>query len=441
MAMTAAETTSRRTYRCGTLIDGTGALPQHDVALVVEGGLIASIGPWARHADEHEGQVYDASDATVMPGIIDAHTHLCGASRTIPGASTVPDRLDIAAWGMVACVSAITSGITTVVDVGSPDGLALRVGSLVASGMAVGPLVIAAGRAVTTTAGHGAEIGIAADTADQVVSAVRGCVGAGAGVIKLMVTGGTDDATPTNRRRAQYTEEQLAAGIADAHRLNRRVVGHANATEGISLAVRAGIDIVAHCNWLGREPGTVEIDGHTVQLMIEQDTHIDLNIEGALRDLAATDGTVINWPYSEPLPTTRWELLAPLRRLGVKLHLTSDAYGPAIASFPHSLCAVRERWGLPAEEIVWLATGSPAEALGIQDQRGMLVAGAAADIVVLGGNLQADPRAILSPVLVVRDGVEIVADGRVTPSAAAQSGADEAAAQQARLKLRFANLT
>lgn len=427
-------------YRCGVLIDGTGAPAAEGVAVTVQNGIITAIEPWTETMINSPVEVIDFSDCTVMPGIIDAHTHLCDASDGIPGVNGPPDDVAVVSWGLAASVSAVMAGITTVADLGSPSGLAVRVANLVKSGLARGPLIIAAGPAITTTAGHGTNIGAVADTADEVVRAVRRCVASGSDIIKLMVTGGADDETPTNRRRAQYTEEQLTAGIADAHRLGKKVVGHANGTEGIRRAVTAGIDMVAHCNWLGETSGTIDLDEKTIDMMRERGTRIDLNIQGATRDLITSDGTVLHWPFPDPLPTTRWELLAPLRRQGIKVHLTSDAYGPAIGSFTASLVLFSLRWPMRAEELVSIVTGEPAAALGIREQRGTIEVGSAADLIVVSGDLRKDFQEILRPLRVIRDGVVLSADGYLVPSPVSMSGGEEAESQQMRMERKFVDL-
>lgn len=423
--------TDRTVLRCGTLIDGSGVAARRDVALVVEGARIAALEPWdERTTTTHEPEPHrDLRRHTVVPGLIDAHAHLClGAAGSAGWARAAADPVGIVAWGLAAGIAALRTGITTVVDVGSPQGLALRAARLIDAGLAAGPQVLAAGPAITTTAGHGAEFGVAADSASELVGAVRGAVADGADLIKIMVTGGAVDPW-TNRRRAQYTEEQLRAGIEDAHRLGRKVVGHANATEGITRGVRAGIDVIAHCNWLGTEPGTVRVELDTVDEMARRGTWVDLNIQGALRDLRETDGAVATWPGPGAVPSTRWELLRSLRDKGLRLYLTSDAFGPAIGGFAGSLAHARGRWDLSAEELIRLVSGAPAEALGMED-RGILAAGRLADLVVLDGDLVSDPGTLLRPLSVHRSGLEVVAHGRLSPPAAALGAGTEAAAQQ-----------
>lgn len=399
--------------------------------------------PWNDEVvrDRAAAELHDLRGDTVIPGLVDAHAHLCHGSPGSPSwLTTATDSVGVVAWGLAGCISALRAGITTVVDVGSPEGLALRLPKLIDAGIAVGPNVMAAGQAITTTAGHGTEIGATADSATQIVEAVRRCVGAGADIIKLMVTGGASDTTLTNRRRSQYTEEELVAGIDDAHRLGKVVVGHANATEGINRAVNAGIDIVAHCNWLGIEPATVVIDSKTVETMVSKGTWIDLNIQGAMRSLNDTDGSVVGWQFGGPPPATRWDLLQPLRQAGVGLYLTSDAYGSGVGSFTESLCRLRARWNLSAEEMISLVTEKPARALGIVNERGILSPGTVADFVVLQGDLRSNEQALMRPRAVFRGGIEVISDGCLTPPAVSVASGQEAASQQELLDIVFKKL-
>jgi len=429
-------------FRCGVLIDGSGGDALTDVAMDVRGGKVVAIEPWREGLEERTRpeRYVDLSECTVLPGLIDAHAHLClGAPSSSAWTRAATDDVGIVTWGAAAAAASLLTGVTTVVDVGSPGGLAIRLRGLLADGLAVGSRVLAAGSPITTTAGHGFEMGTFADNSAELVASVRRTVAAGADLIKIMVTGGATDPS-SNRRRAQYSEKQLSAAIGDAHRLGMRVVGHANATEGITRAVNAGIDIVAHCNWLGSEAGTLDLDTTTVQAMVLRKTFIDLNIQGALRDLAETDGVVTSWPYSTPQPTTRWELLQPLRAEGVPLYLTSDAFGPGVGTFTDSLTQLRSRWGLTAEELVSLVTSKPAHALGIASAYGLLAAGANADILVLPGDYRADVTALLRPRYVYVDGKLVVVDGRLKPPTASLSATTEQAAQQQLLDTVFQEL-
>ncbi len=419
--------------RCGTFIDGTGATAREDVAIEIDRGLIKTIGPWK---DRQEGldqaiTFRDLTRHTVIPGMIDGHTHIClGAPQSAGWASTGTDPIGVVVWGLASGAAALLSGVTTILDAGSQNGLALRVAALVDAGLAVGPRILAVGPAITTTAGHGSDFGTTANSAVEIVRAVRETVAAGADFIKIMVTGGA--ITPkSNRRRAQYSQVELEAAISDAHRLGKLVIGHANATEGITRAVHAGIDIVAHCNWLGTMPGTIEVDFDTVEAMVRQKVWIDLNIEGAFRKFETSDGVVVSKTDGGIAPSNRWELLKPLSERGVGLYLTSDGFGPNVGTFTSALCEARSSCDITAEELVSLVSAKPAQALGLDTEIGSLEVGKCADLVVLDGDLRSDPNALMRPTSVYRGGVEVVSRGMFRPSLIAlQAGAAGVAQQE-----------
>lgn len=429
----------RMLLRCGVLIDGTGAPAREDMAVVIEDGLVGAVTPWAARDQHSSDAVLDHSDATVVPGLVDGHTHLCwGSPQSRAWVDIGYDTAGVVAWGLSSCAAALAAGITTVVDCGSPSGLALTVRDLLRSGIATGPRVLAAAEAITTTAGHGADIGTPADDLVEIRTAVRRLVARSADLIKIMVTGGATD-PHTNRRRAQYSTDELRAAIDDAHRLGRPVVGHANATEGIVSAVLAGIDVVAHCNWLGPDPGTVVVDLPTVERMARNGVFVDLNIQGARRPLAETDGEPVGWLDGSPRPGCRWDLLEPLRRAGVRMYLTSDAFGPAIGSFPTQLGCAGSEWSLTAEELIRSVTSVPALAFGLSD-RGTIERGRAADVAAFRGDLRTDPSTLGRPAAVLQRGRLVAVSGMLSPPPLALAHAAQAQAQAGLLDEVFKEL-
>lgn len=425
--MPSAGRSTRTELRVGLLIDGSGSAPREDVAVVLDGTSIASVTAWPDRAPHRPDNVVDLRDATVTPGLIDAHAHLCWGSPTSTAWRSIGDTPDaLVAWGLASGAAALAAGITTVIDCGSPHGLALRVRNLIGAGVATGPQVLASGAAITTTGGHGEFIGTTADDETELRVAVRRLVAQGADLIKVMATGGATD-PHTNRRAAQYSEAELRVLTRDAHRLGRMVVGHANATAGISAAASAGVDVIAHCNWLGTEPGTVVVDFAAVDQMAAGGCYVDLNLQGARRSLLESDGRVLNWALPNQ-PGNRWELLAPLREKGIGIYLSSDAFGPAIGSFPADLASAAAEWGLPIEELVHRVTGLPAAAMRLTG-RGLVQPGHVADLVVYRGDLRNDPGAMATPSRVYRDGAVAAADGLLAPPGVARAHRTEASAQ------------
>ena len=246
------------------LVDGTGNEAQRSACVVIEEGRIAFVGTRqeldAAYSDRSGWDEIDGAGASLIPGLIDGHAHLTlenTSDTSYPGIHA--PREAIVLYTLQAAREAMAAGVTTLGDCGSIGDSLLYVRDAIDQGTVVGPRILAAGPSITTTAGHGHYLGIEelADNADQIKVAIRKLVFRGVDFIKIMATGGASD-PPTNRYRAQYSEEEMRVAVEDAHRLRKRIVAHVNPTEGIINSVRAGVDALAHCNWLGSEEGTVE---------------------------------------------------------------------------------------------------------------------------------------------------------------------------------------
>jgi imidazolonepropionase-like amidohydrolase len=399
--------------RAGRLIDGTGAPAREGAAVVVKGDCIAFVGleAEARQAFPDAEEV-DARDGTVIPGLIDGHCHVVWANRELdPRAPGYRDRLAI--WAAGAAQAALAVGITTIADCGAPEDSSLHLRDAIEAGHVVGSRVVACGPSLTTTAGHGDYLGIAAlaDNADELRTQTRRWIRAGIDFVKIMASGGSAD-PPSNRRRAQYSVDELAPAVADAHRLRKRVVAHCNATEGIRNAVEAGVDVIAHCNWLGCEEGVVEYDDAVARRMGAQGTMVDLN-GGGLGQLLPGEGTTRGWHVAE-LPKRRWDIIDHMRREhGVRVYLTTDAIGPKIAGLTNVLTRFARETGVGAVEVVQMATQLPAIGVGVADRVGTVEVGKLADLVVLGGDPIADPAAFGRARLVIKAGRVVAVEGRI----------------------------
>lgn len=182
--------------------------------------------------------------AFVVPGLIDCHVHFDLAAHAAP----------FLHWDRAPFVRSMTcfhngllalrAGITSVRDLGSVDGMTLDYARQVNSGELLGPRVVAAGRPITMTGGHCADYGRIANGPDDVRLAVREQLAAGAGVVKLMATGGIS--SPGNPGLPQLGVQELAAGIEEAHKAGVLVAAHAHAPQGITNAIAAGVDTIEH---------------------------------------------------------------------------------------------------------------------------------------------------------------------------------------------------
>jgi len=363
------------------LIDGTGGAAVENPMIVIKDDRIDSIQTDQGWKPPEAAEVVDASEQTVLPGFIDGHLHLAWGTAAKPGWNAVvgnKERLFL--WAVRSAERLLLDGITTARDCGGPGRIPFAIRDGIETGLVQGPRILIAGSVLTTTAGHCHFFGIEANNADQLRTGVRKMVQEGADFIKIMASGGT--LTPmSNRRRAQYSAEELTAAVEDAHRLNKRVAVHGNATEGIRNAVKAGVDSIAHCNWLGIEEGTIEFDESVVEQMAEKQIYIDLNMDAAISPLISRDGRAQDWGEK-----TRWDLMRIMQKAGVNIYLTTDGIGPSEGEFTDLLVRMVAEGKATAREVIPLVTRVPARALGIDDRVGTVTPGKIADLMLLNGN-------------------------------------------------------
>ncbi|HMI49482.1 MAG TPA: amidohydrolase family protein, partial [Gemmatimonadaceae bacterium] len=253
--------------RAARMIDGTGAPMVTNAVIVVTDDRIVAVGPAATVAVPAGARVVDLGDVTLLPGFIDAHTHITGRTLGDPMAdlAVVKDYASYAAIvGVANARSTLMAGFTSIRVVGSGnfDDMALR--QAITDGRVPGPRMENAGHAIGITGGHCDENGYrpgliqlgpkdgVADGAEQVRQAVRYQVKGGADVIKMCATGGVlseGDAVGAT----QYSYEEAKALVDEATKLGRKVAAHAHGTEGIKIAVRAGVSSIEHGSFLDEE--------------------------------------------------------------------------------------------------------------------------------------------------------------------------------------------
>src|SRR5262249_12468538 len=239
-----------------------------DRAVLTDGDRIKEVGPAAAVAAHagRDARVVDLGTATLLPGLVDCHEHLLGNQKDYnPAAGLRMSSAQGALWGVRNLQVLLDHGFTTVRDACESDPgygqIALR--DSIKLGLIRGPRLLCAGNPVSLTGGHGDSDVLApdqaiprranlADTVDQVAVAVRRDLKYGADWIKLMATGGVLD--PFSDYNVQeLSEEQMAKAVEIAHRARRRVMAHAEGTEGIKAAVRAGVDSIEHGTMLDEE--------------------------------------------------------------------------------------------------------------------------------------------------------------------------------------------
>lgn len=236
-------------FRGGRLIDGLGGTVEQG-EVVVEDRYIVYAGP-ERGRRPTADRVYDLDGRTLMPGIIDTHSHFVGGDFD-PG--HVNDTSAMTLLRSVPTVRRVLqAGITTVRAAGSPDHLDIDLRNAIAQGLIAGPRILASGRGITMTGGHLHEIAAEVDGVDAVRREVRHQIKLGVDSIKILALSGGISTAGQAVEAEQFTAEEVAAAVHEAHKAGKTVLGHAIGLQGIMNGIRAGIDSIDHGIFLTEE--------------------------------------------------------------------------------------------------------------------------------------------------------------------------------------------
>ena len=394
--------------RAARLFDGVSGMMTEPGLVVVADGKIQSVG--GRNVPAG-ATVIDLGDATLMPGFIDAHTHLSNEfNANYDAATLVGMQRTVAESSIRATENArktLMAGFTTVRDVGGSDFIDVGLRNAINAGVIPGPRMLVAVHALGSTGGHcddsagfrfglfnhetGPEDGVI-NSPDQARYAVRYNIKYGADVIKTCASGGvlspTDDVDVP-----QLSQAELNALVDEAHTLRRKTAAHAHGAEAAKRAIRAGIDSIEHGTFLDDEAlrmmhdkGVYLVPTLTVRLGLQETKFPPLVKVKADRAMAQQD--------------------AMMRRaiaLGVKIALGTDA-----SVYPHGENAAEFGYmaadGMTNAQSLLAGTSVAADLLGLSDKVGALKAGMAADIVAVPGNPLQNIGVTRSVVFVMRDG-------------------------------------
>ncbi|MEU5053703.1 amidohydrolase family protein [Streptomyces sp. NPDC021096] len=372
------------------VVTGVGRTVYPDGAVLVSGASIGWVGPRGSAPDTPARRV-NLDGATLLPGLIDAHTHLALDAGPDPfGAlGTLTDHQVLAAMRERAG-RMLAVGITTARDLGAPARMDTVLAREIRNGHAHGPRLLTAGIPVTRPGGHGAPLGGECAGPDDAEALVRANQKAGAQWTKVFVTGGFTT-KGTSPYALQLPVQFLAAVTALSHRLGMKVAVHAHATAGIAAAVEAGVDSIEHCTWMSADG--FDLDPELITTM------------AALRIVASTTVNSHARDATGRLPwTQRAAQLRALHDHGVPLAVGTDAGIPTTAhdDLPASLPAYLDL-GLDPLGVLELATSRTAKALGLHDT-GALHEGMRADVLAVEGDPTADLSALTRPLTVLAAG-------------------------------------
>lgn len=405
------EARERIAFVASRVVDGTGAPALTDTTVVVEDGKIADVFESARESALSGCHVIRLDGCTLLPGLIDPHVHLTfspdlaeDGSVEADLASTSSEQLTLRALRNARL--ALSGGVTTMRDLGGPGLTTLRLRDAIAAGEVVGPRLLVAGEPITTTAGHGYFFGTCADSVDEVRKAVRRLCEEGVDVIKVMVTGGM--MTPgSNFRAPQFSDEELRVIVEEAHRLGRRVAGHILCSAGVRAAIKAGFDTIEH-GWTitGK---TQDYESGLAELIAERGIFGSVTAQRDLRRLLPHRSNDLEELIGRLGPHRE------LVRAGVSMVVHSDAGPPGtrFERFAESVEVFMRGLGVTVEAAIRAATGTAAEALGIDDRVGTIAAGKDADLLVVDGDVTTGIDALRRVRLVTIAGRTVVDRGAV----------------------------
>jgi imidazolonepropionase-like amidohydrolase len=381
-----------------------------NVTVSIEGDKVTGVlsGQNSLAESQAGARVINLPNATLLPGLIDAHTHL----TSDPTFGYQELGISIPKEALIGAKNAritLEAGFTTVRNVGASGYTDIALRDAINEGMVPGPRIMASGPALSITGGHcdqnllpyewHAKSDGAADGVEGVQHKVREIIKYGSDVIKVCATGGVlskgDDP-----RASQYTLEEMKAIVADAHRLGRKVAAHAHGAQGIAWASEAGVDSIEHGSY---------IDDAGIALMKKNGTY--LVPTQYLSDWMRENAVKIGLPS---MYATKMKEVTAVSRQNIKKAFNAGvkiAFGTDAAVYPHGLnaheFAVYVQIGMTPLQAIQTATVNAADLLG-WSKIGSVEAGNFADIIAVNGDPLKDVTLLQSPVFVMKGGTVYV---------------------------------
>lgn len=378
-----AVTAGRTVLGARTVVAGPDLEPMHDAVVVVDDGRISAV---ERRGPEHAVDV-DLGDATLVPGLIDAHVHL--ASDCGPRFGGVLEESRLLLHAVANAQRFLRAGVTTVRDLGGPFTVGSDLRDAIDHGLLLGPRLLVANRVITVTGGHGHHMGMECDDVGALRHAVRQLVKDGSDWVKVMASGGF-----VNVRRSEgdapyfplFDLTEMRTVVDEAHRYGMRAAAHCQSRDAIAVAFEAGIDTIEHCSFAAKPHAVLDED--LVRAIADRGTFVV--------------PTTNNYWLTVGVPWAPKDIaLANLRRLydlGVRLVAGTDMGIPTTTPdlYAEGLRVFAEI-GMPLGEVLAAATTVAAEALGIADVTGSITPGLSADLLALDGDPLVDVKAYARP--------------------------------------------
>ncbi len=422
----------RRYVRASRVVTATERGVVEDGVVAIDGSRIVAVASAAELAPElQRGPVEHHPDATLLPGLIDAHAHLTLAAdrRTYEQMTLDPDE-------MMALVSLrnlrrhLNCGVTTLRDNGGRNRVTFVVREAINRGYFVGPRLLLSGRPLTHRLGHFYWCNGVADGIEAIRAVVRQLVAEGADHIKIMASGG---ATAGNiPYYASYTAEELRVAVETAHGLGRLTTAHCRAKQSMVYALEAGLDCIEHAEFLVpgeiveygsgiASRGVMRYDERVTEEIVRKGTFVSYTFQAGGYDSRVGRRAKRAQAVLTQVETARRDALESYfeAKLGIFERLVRDGMRPRLAissdAGPFD-CEFGRIWyglelavqgGLSAVQAIEGMTRIAADACGIGEVTGSLAAGKEADLLVVRGNPLADIRRMGDVAAVYKGGVRV----------------------------------
>ncbi len=362
------------------IIDGKGQFVERGT-VIIRNSHIHSVGPSKTLSVPRGATRIDGRGLTVLPGLIDCHIHLSlGGEADVVEAIEQETPTETLIKSSQLARQTIEAGVTTVRDVGSRDHSIFVLKQAIDKGLTKGPTIIGAGLAICMIGGHARFIGQEIQGVEQVREVVRAQIAAGAGVIKVIASGGV--LTPgTSPDQAQMTVEELQAAVDEAKRADLKVAAHAHGSSGMKNAVRAGVHSIEHATLMDEEAATL-MERHSVYIV---PTLSALATTAACRRGCGIPDSALD--KAKAMTKRHQTSFKHAHRRGLLIAMGTDAGTPF--NYHGDNAQELERmvaFGMNPMEAILASTSEAARLLGIQDKVGSIERGKLADLVVFDGN-------------------------------------------------------
>ena len=380
------------------LVDGSTAAPIERAAVLIQGERIVALGPQdavrAPAGATVDRKAYGA--ATILPGLVDAHTHLVA-----PGDGTLGD--DIAKEDddfllLQAAKNARTllhSGVTTLRENGAKGKVAFSLREGIRRRLAPGPHMVICGRPIAITGGHMGYFGSEADGEVAVRAEVRKLLKEGADYIKIVASGGSTRTSDPNR--ASYSVAELAAMTDEARRHGKLTAAHCTSAQSIQNCLDAGVDMIIHC--IFTEPdGTFRFRPDLVERLAAAKAWVNPTLyvmkagiermrEAREREGRLTPELMAQLEQSRRALDVRVDAVRRMSEAGVRMTAGSDSpwgwYAPG--EFVHEIHMLAQA-GLSYADAIVTGTAGAADSIGVGGVSGRLLSGRQADVLVVRGD-------------------------------------------------------